>query len=637
MALWVATKRIVTASAGSAPFRQLGCIVLGCAPVLGLGAANGGYFPRSWGVAALLLFWATALILSVERAPVLGQLDLAFAGAFGLVFAWIAFSLLWTASRPLTVLELQRGLILIAGIAAVLLVARRETAPYVLAGVLLGIVGLCGHALVERLFQDVFGAPAPRFFDAGVLSGGVGYSNALGSLAALGTLGSLGLAVRARHGAVRAASAASLVLLLATLYLTLSRGAWLGLAVGLVVALALDPARRSLLAGVLALAPPAAGAVAAAAAAPALVRPNPDAAAVSQGHRLALLLALCMAIASGLAFVLPALLERARLRGVPVARAAQVAAVCVAALGVAAVVRLGGPMEVAKTVQAEFTAPAARDGPTARLFSLSGTRRHHFWRAAWESGLERPVLGTGAGTFEVYWLEHRPVRTNVRDAHNLYLETFAELGAVGLALLLTALALPVVAAVRARSLPFVPTTCGGYTVWLVHAGLDWLWEMAAVTLAALLFAAVLVVSARSPRTERRLGRRARVAVLAASLFLGVAAFGGLVGNSALAAAQEAFYAGDRERAVEEAKRAMLWAPWASEPYRLAAELHLAEGSLDAAAEDARRGLDRDPSNWLLWYDLALATRGEERRAAIREVRRLNPRSFRVIALRGDSL
>jgi hypothetical protein len=77
---------------------------------------------------------------------------------------------------------------------------------------------------------------------------------------------------------------------------------------------------------------------------------------------------------------------------------------------------------------------------------------------------------------------------------------------------------------------------------------------------------------------------------------------------------------------------MRWAPWASEPYRLVAELHLAEGRLDAAAQDARGGLDRDPSNWLLWYDLALATRGEERRAAVREVRRLNPRSFRVIAL-----
>ena len=628
----VASRRIVTAAAGSVPFRQLGCFVVGGAPVLGLGAANGGYFPRSWGVAALLLFWATALIQSVDGTPRLGRLDLAFVGALGLYLACAAVSLAWTASPPLTVLELQRGLVLLAGITAVLLIARRETAPFVLAGALLAIVALCGHALAERLFQDVFGPPAPRFFDAGVLSGEVGYSNALGSLAALGALGSLGLAVRARHGAVRAASAAALVLLLATLYLTLSRGAWLGLALGLVVALALDPARRLLFVGALALAPPAAGAVAAAASAPALVRPSPGAAAVSQGHRLALLLVLCMAAASGLALLVPALLERARLADVPARRVTLVAAVCAAALTVAAVIGLGGPVEIVRTVQAEFTAPAARDGPTARLFSLSGTRRHHFWNAAWESGLERPVLGAGAGTFQVYWLEHRPVRTNVRDAHNLYLETFAELGTVGLALLLAALAVPLVAAARARSLPFVSTTAGGYTVWLVQAGLDWLWEMAAVTLAALLFAAVLVVSARSPRTERRLGRRAWVAALAASLLLGLAAFGGLLGNSALAAAQEAFYAGDRERAAEQAKRARRWAPWASEPYRLVAELHLAEGRLDAAAQDARGGLDRDPSNWLLWYDLALATRGEERRAAVREVRRLNPRSFRVIAL-----
>ena len=47
--------------------------------------------------------------------------------------------------------------------------------------------------------------------------------------------------------------------------------------------------------------------------------------------------------------------------------------------------------------------------------------------------------GTGAGTYELWWDAHRPHPTVVVQAHSLPLETAAELGIVGLALLVTGL------------------------------------------------------------------------------------------------------------------------------------------------------------------------------------------------------
>ncbi len=74
------------------------------------------------------------------------------------------------------------------------------------------------------------------------------------------------------------------------------------------------------------------------------------------------------------------------------------------------------------------------------------------------------------------------------DAHNLYLETLAELGPFGLVLLAAMLALPLVAALRVREHPFASAATGAYAAFLFHAALDWDWEMPAVTLAGLVCA-----------------------------------------------------------------------------------------------------------------------------------------------------
>jgi len=143
--------------------------------------------------------------------------------------------------------------------------------------------------------------------------------------------------------------------------------------------------------------------------------------------------------------------------------------------------------------------------------------RPGYWHVALNEARSHAILGSGAGTFDDYWYAHRPDNVNVRDAHSLYLEMLAELGPAGLLLLVLVLLPPLAAAVAARSNPAAVAAAGGYVAFVVHAGLDWDWEMPATTLAALACAAGLFAAARLPQASstrsRPLGRPCRPDVL----------------------------------------------------------------------------------------------------------------------------
>ena len=108
----------------------------------------------------------------------------------------------------------------------------------------------------------------------------------------------------------------------------------------------------------------------------------------------------------------------------------------------------------------ESPAPGTGD-LNRRLLSASGNGRSDYWRVARTMVRDEPLLGTGAGSFEAHWFRERSVPFHARDAHNLYLETLAELGPVGLALLLATLALPLLALPGARRFAHAPAAVGG--------------------------------------------------------------------------------------------------------------------------------------------------------------------------------
>jgi len=136
-------------------------------------------------------------------------------------------------------------------------------------------------------------------------------------------------------------------------------------------------------------------------------------------------------------------------------------------------------------------------GATAERLSSAGSHRYAYWKIALETFADEPALGVGAGGFGTAWLAHREIDENVRDAHSLVLETAAELGVVGLALLALLVAGVVLALVRfGRGDPGLaagPTAA--LAVWAAHAAIDWDWEMPALTLVAVACAGLLLSDA----------------------------------------------------------------------------------------------------------------------------------------------
>jgi MFS family permease len=612
-------------------------VALGTGVAIGaLAAADGGYFPTAWGWAALIGFWLIAAIVAATTIVRPSALQLAFLAGIAGLTGWVWLSIAWSTDVVDSVHEGQRMLVYLAAAMALVLVVRASSVSAVLGGVLGGVVAASGYGLATRLFPDRLGVFDPV---AGYrLSEPVGYWNGLGIFAAIGVVLAVGFAARARTPAVRAVAGAVPVVLLPTIYFTFGRGPWIALGLAVVAAVTLDPRRLQLLGVLVVVGAPAALAVLAASRYEALRHEDaPLAQQVSDGERLALALAV-VALLAAVAAASYALVERRVDVPRPVrAGFAGIAAVAVLAVLIGVFARYGGPVTLAEKGYDSFTAePTFPEDIEQRLFSFSGSYRVDLWESAWRGYRDHPVLGLGAGGYEQHWLNDRPFEHKVRDAHSLYLETLAELGPLGLAFLLVALGAPLVAAVLARAHPLVPAAFAAYIAYLVHAGVDWDWELPALTLAALGSAVALLAAARSE--ERRLDAPpwARIGGVAATLALAAIAFVTLTANTALAASADAAEDGRWAKAEDEARTAKRWAPWSSEPWQRLGEAHLGLGAFEEAERDFREAIEREPHDFELWLGLARATDGGERAAALRRASELNPFSPEIEEFRAGT-
>jgi hypothetical protein len=192
-------------------------------------------------------------------------------------------------------------------------------------------------------------------------------------------------------------------------------------------------------------------------------------------------------------------------------------------------------------------------------------------------------------------------------------------------LLVLGLAPPLYAAARARGRALVPAAAGAYVAYLVHAIVDWDWELAAITFAALGCGAAILVAAR-PEVSTLLSTRIRIGFLALVLPLIVLVVIGLVGNEATSSAKSAANSGNWRRVESKTQTAHRWAPWSATPLQLRAEAELAAGRLTSARREFERAVAKDSHDWTLWFELAQASGGSARRQALAEARRLNPLS-----------
>jgi hypothetical protein len=617
--------------AAAVPLRPaLPVLMLVAASIVGLTAAHGGYFPTSWGLSAALLLWITGLWLILSGRTDAGWVDAAFLGLLVALTSWIGLSIAWSVVPAQSVLDLERTVVLLAGVATLLVLARRGDVSRICGVVLASITAVCTYSLATRLFPERLGTYDPIAVYR--LSDPLGYWNTLGVFADMGTLLAVGVLADARTTWARAGAAASLVVLVVTLYYTYSRGAWIALAIGLAALIAISPHRLRTIAVTAVVAVPVATAVLVASRPYALTHVDVKLAdSSSAGHRLAPVLVALGLVAALLIFLLDLADRRLSIpRAVRLAVGGAVLAAVVLTAG-AFVAREGGPVAMARDGWRSFNAaPRRRTNLNKRLFSFSGNGRAQLWRAARDEYEAHRLTGGGPGTFERTWQARRDADFKVRDAHSLYVETLAELGPVGLGLLLSFLLVPLAAAVAVRRQALLPGIGAAYVAFAVHAGADWDWELSGVTLTALMIGALAIMAARRREPRNMTGvLRAPAAAVVVVMSLGMIV--AYLGNGALARAQDAVTAKSYAEAIDDANRARRLMPWSPWPLITRGDAEYGAGETKAAGVSYRHAIAIDSGEWRAWLGVAFATRGRQRKAAFAHAERLYPNSAELQA------
>ena len=615
------------------------------AGVFWLAYDQGSYTLTSRNSIAVVVLWTIVLASAARfwpaaRVPGPALVSGSLLGAFAL---WTGLSALWAASAETAFNEFDRVFLFLAIFALAVVASPRGSARRWLAGLALGLTAVGVIALVSRLFPHSFEAPAElaqSFPTASKrLSFPVDYWNGLATLVAFAIPCLLYFAAEAR-ATVRGLAVAPLPALTATLYLTSSRGGWVAAGIAIVVLMALTSRRWATAGALLIGGVGSAGAVAVLLARDELVdSPLTSSVAESQGRSAALLIALLCA-AAGVAYGLLATVVPSPPRA---SRAASTAFAAVLVLVAVALVVAAHPVrryDNFKEIPPELTGASVQE----HLFSTSGNGRWQWWTSAVDEWQTRPIEGRGAGSYEAWWAEHATIPAFVRDAHSLYLETLGELGLVGLALLLAFLVSCLVAGARRLrgrtegERAAVAALLALASAFLFEAGIDWMWELTAVSVIAVLALGLLAGPATEPvysglaaaETKRKRRPLLRIAVAAIAFGLIVAETIPLLANMEVRRSQEAVDRGDLVEALDRAESAQSIQPWAATPYLQVALVQELGGQIDEAHASIEHALENDQSDWRLWLVAArIQTKAGDIAAArqsLAKARELNPKS-----------
>ena len=496
--------------------------------LLRLGFDQGGYFPAAYTSGGAIAFIALAALVVVRAGDEgFSTHALIATGALAAFACWIGLSRAWSLVPDVPLLDMRRAMLYLGLFGLGLLAADSGRHARVLVwSVLAVIVLLAGAGLLSRLQPDLVSTTLDEsratFYR---LDHPLDYWNAFGALASLGAVLAAGLAADARANAVlRATAAGATVLLVVAMYLSLSRGAWLALILGLAVLVAIAPHRGSLLLTLLVAGGAAVFAIIRLRHYPALVLdPKTGAGQLTQGNAytrelLALMLLAVGAqaalaavrVTSALEHQLPAIRRIALIGGVAIVVAAAVTGYAVkgdeAEGGTTAAVNDANRW-LDRQWQDFMDPTTVPSADLSRLTTAKGSRSEPY-RVALAGFKAHPVIGGGAGSFEVRYARDRTIDEKVRDAHSLPLETLSELGTVGMLLLLAFLGAVATTAVRAirgkgaiRPAEAAAVTAA-FAVWLGHACVDWDWEMPALTGTAIVLSASLFQRGRRRRSRR---------------------------------------------------------------------------------------------------------------------------------------
>src|SRR6266516_3275121 len=538
--------------------------------------------PLIW-IGGLAIAFAAAAAVSAAvgslAVPALSALALATVGCFAGLVVWQGFSMLWTIEADRTWNYVNRALVYLAFLVLGLALGTMRRAPRFAAGWLAVVTAAAiGWALATKIFPRL-SAETER---VARLNSPIGYWNVLALLTVFALPLALWIAApRSRPAWLRAVAVVYLYAALVALVLTFSRG---GVAVG-IVAVALwfaiaRPRLESVAALALAIVPTLAVS-GWAFSRPGLTKDGqPRSLQVHDGRWFALALVLGGIGAYAAAFFVARyenqrpLTEPWRLR---LGRAAVVAVVAAAAVSVGALLAAGITPSRALHKFNE-PAPVSAGQGANNLTNLSSSSRWNWWQEAWKAWRAHPVLGTGAGTFD---LTHRKLRvdgTVATEPHNLPLQFLSETGIFGFILFL------------------------GIALAGAGALIETLRRLEGEDRLAAAVLGVLLAAGRP--AHRRLGARRGVIAVAAGAFAAAALYS--LASPWLAArrvddAYAALSRGDPGAAVSDARSAHDINPVSVDALLAWGLAEAGRGDVAAAGQIYTKAISSQPDNWRPWY------------------------------------
>ena len=523
----------------------------------------------------------------------------------------------WTESAEQTSAEIAQVASYLGVFALALFVRDARGARRMVGAVGTGIAFIAIVALLSRLHPSWFPAATQtgKFLLTGRerLSYPLDYWNGLAALTAIGLPLLLQAATCVKSTLLRALAAAALPAMALTIFLTLSRGGIVAAVVALAVFMAFTSDRLPKLLILLVAGAGGGILIDGAIQRSALRHGFLNSAAHHQGNEiLAMTVVVCVGVGLIHAGISLVLAHDMRPRWTFVSRRRSL---ILALAGVLAVVIAAGALNTpsrASHAWSEFKQPSGGPGKgTERLGSIAGESRYQFWSAAVKEAESKPLTGSGSGTFQFWWARNGTIPESVIDTHSLYLQTFGELGIVGVVLLAAFLLTILVGGgrnvVRAgqRIRPQLAAALAGCVAFCVTAAFDWTWQIPVLPVALLLLASVLVTAGGRSQRSRKPGLRLPLrAVTAATAVAAIVAIAIPLASSTLVRQSQAdARAGNLTAALGAARSAQNAQPDAATPRLQQALLLEARGAPRLAAGAARGATEREPTNWRTWLVL----------------------------------
>jgi hypothetical protein len=574
----------------------------------------------SWLGTVTVLAGAAAIAIALVGAlpwPELDGAGTAFVVLAGLFVLWNGASISWSLDSDRSWAYTNRGLAYLGFACLGLFVgAILPRAPRAVATAFaVFLAGVLGWALLGKVVPSLF----PDGGRLARLRSPIGYWNALALLADAAVAMGLWLAARREHRpAVRVAGVVLLYAAVVSVLLAYSRAGVLVAIAVVAIWLALRPERlESLVASGIAAA--AGGAIAGWA----VTRPGiahdvqPYSTRVHDGA----IFGVVFVVGAVIVAVTAASLLRADAE-TPLApeRRSELVRIALAGVAVLAVllfagstIKAGGPGSWLDARVHEFTSNVSVSETPGRVTSFSSNHRWAWWKESWSSFLDRPLEGSGAGSFV---LVHRPRRSTSLDVttepHNVPLQFLGELGLVGF-LLFAGAAVAAALGIRAtlRRLdeddrPAALALALAVVAYLLWSIVDFDWDFVAVTGPTFFLIGVLLAAGRPIR--RRAGVRrplwaagALLVALAVALSLLSPWFSQQRFEASLAAYQHR----DLGASLADVRDAHSYDPLALEPLLWWAGLKGATGDIPGAKRLYRRAVDLQPKNAEVWYQFGL--------------------------------